>query len=96
MLYICRYIRIYYDWFNYIYIDCPIEGQVYTTCGSCDLTCDDYNLGACPAVCRVGCACPSDQVIDVVANRCVPKEECPPRSKILFSQLHSVADHWWS
>ena len=61
------------------FLGCPIEGQVYTTCASsCVFTCDNYtDLVACPAVCRIGCACPSDQVIDVEANKCVPKEECP-------------------
>ena len=60
------------------HLACPIEGQVYTECGSsCPLTCDNVNdtIG-CDAACWQGCECPSGMVIDVEQRRCVEPSRC--------------------
>ena len=57
---------------------CPIEGQVYTDCGSsCPQTCDNVNETIiCTADCWQGCECPSGTVIDVERRRCVEPGQC--------------------
>ena len=59
-------------------IACPIEGEVFTDCGSsCPLTCD--NVGetiSCDTSCWQGCECPSGMVIDVERRRCVEASQC--------------------
>ena len=64
--------------FLIFHLACPIEGQVYTECGSsCPRTCDNYNdtIG-CTADCWQGCECPSGMVIDVERRRCVEPSQC--------------------
>ena len=63
---------------DFMHLACPIEGQVYTECGSsCPLTCDNVNdtIG-CDAACWQGCECPSGMVIDVERRRCVEPSQC--------------------
>ena len=57
---------------------CPIEGQVYTECGSsCPRTCDNVNdTIPCTTECWQGCECPSGMVIDVEQRRCVEPSQC--------------------
>ena len=57
---------------------CPIEGQVYTECGSsCPRTCDNFNdTFGCTTECWQGCECPSGMVIDVERRRCVEPSQC--------------------
>ena len=57
---------------------CPIEGQVYTECGSsCPLTCDNVNdTIPCTTECWQGCECPSGMVVDVERRRCVEPSQC--------------------
>lgn len=57
-------------------IHCPVEGQVFTDCGSpCPPTCTNPNP-FCIKVCVARCECPKDTVIDEVTNTCVPLEDC--------------------
>ena len=60
------------------FIACPIEGQVYTECGSsCPQTCDNFNdTISCTTECWQGCECPSGTVIDVERRRCVEPSQC--------------------
>ena len=59
--------------------ECEIEGQIPSMCASlCPRTCDGSGPIFCPAVCVVGCVCPSEKpVIDTVNKRCVSLDECP-------------------
>ena len=59
-------------WFH---LACPIEGQMFTECGSsCPLTCDIVNV--CTDDCWQGCECPSGMVIDLEQRRCVEPSQC--------------------
>ena len=59
-------------------VECPIEGQVFTECGTaCPPTCaDEPGPKICTLQCVVGCQCPAGTVLDEVANRCVTVEKC--------------------
>ena len=61
-----------------VIVACPIEGQVFTECGSsCPLTCDNVNdTILCTTDCWQGCECPSGMVIDVERRRCVEPSQC--------------------
>ena len=61
-----------------VIVTCPIEGQVFTECGSsCPLTCDNVNdTILCTTDCWQGCECPSGIVIDVERRRCVELSQC--------------------
>lgn len=60
-----------------ILASCPVEGQVFRSCGGCQKrTCNNPNA-PCPLACFPGCACPTGQVIDTVANKCVSPSQCP-------------------
>lgn len=56
--------------------ECPIEGQVFTACGTaCPLTCN-FEPRVCTSDCVVGCQCPPGTVLDEANNKCVKKEDC--------------------
>ncbi|XP_065913510.1 keratin-associated protein 16-1-like [Dysidea avara] len=60
---------------------CPLEGQVFTTCGTaCPPTCNDPGPVICTLQCVVGCQCPSGTVLDEKNRKCVKPDqcECPP------------------
>ena len=58
-------------------IECPIEGQVFTTCGSaCPATCSNPNP-ICTKQCVARCECPQGTVLNEDIKACVPLEECP-------------------
>lgn len=58
---------------------CEVEGQTFSQCASaCPRTCESPDI-FCIALCRPGCRCPPNQVIDTMNKRCVPLEECPER-----------------
>ena len=61
--------------------ECEIVGQTFSRCASpCPRTCENPNP-ICIALCVQGCMCPSGEVVDTAAGRCVPQELCPPRGK---------------
>ena len=64
--------------FHCVSLAFPIEGQVFTECGSsCPLTCDNVNdTILCTTDCWQGCECPSGMVIDVERRRCVEASQC--------------------
>ena len=74
--------------FYFLFLACPIEGQVYTDCGSsCFQTCDNFNdTIACDAGCRQGCECPSGMVIDVERRRCVESSQCVREPPTIISR----------
>ena len=58
--------------------DCCLGCQnmmIYQTCGGCVRTCRQRDV-FCPAVCRQGCACPSNYFLH--NGRCVAASQCPP------------------
>ena len=60
-----------------LYIECPIEGQVFTECGTaCPPTCSKPQPGVCTLPCVIGCQCPSGTVLDEVQNKCVKRNKC--------------------
>ena len=60
-----------------ILASCPVKGQVYESCPSCQGTCDNPVV-ACPLACTGdGCVCPPGQLIDTEANECVHPTQCP-------------------
>ena len=69
---------IYYS----LLIECPIEGQVYTECGTaCPPVCNKAPQLFCTLQCVPGCQCPSGTVLDELQHKCVKAEEC---GKIIF------------
>ena len=55
---------------------CPIEGQVFQSCGSaCPPTCATPHP-ICTKQCVPGCQCPPGTVLDEVANKCVLLTKC--------------------
>ena len=68
---------------------CPIEGQVFTECGTaCPPTCAESGPKFCTLQCVVGCQCPAGTVLDEVANRCVPVEKCSTCSCMHKHSVH--------
>ena len=56
---------------------CPIEGQVFTTCGTaCPPTCSEPGPVACTTQCVVGCQCPVGTVLDDLQQKCVNLDQC--------------------
>ena len=65
--------------------ECPIEGQVYTDCGTaCPPMCNKPQPLFCTLQCVAGCQCPSGTVLDELQNKCVKADEC---SKNTFSHV---------
>ena len=57
--------------------ECPIEGQVFTTCGTaCPPTCNNPGPLICTLQCVVGCQCPPGTVLDEKNKKCVKPEQC--------------------
>ena len=54
-----------------------VQGQVLGCQSLCPPTCDTP-VRTCiePAICRLGCVCPSGTVIDTRQNRCIPLQNC--------------------
>ena len=71
------------------WLACPVEGQVYTECGSsCPRTCDNVNdTIVCNAACWPGCECPSGMVIDVERRRCVEPNQCIRESPPIIARI---------
>ena len=61
----------------YLTETCPIEGQVFTTCGTaCPPTCSEPGPVACTLQCVVGCQCPSGTVLEERRKKCVTPDQC--------------------
>lgn len=61
----------------YSKLDCPVQGQIFTMCGSaCPANCTIPNP-ICTTQCVARCECPKDTVIDQLTNTCVSVEDCP-------------------
>ena len=57
--------------------ECPVQGQVFTECGSaCPPNCTDPTP-ICTTQCVPRCQCPQGTVINEVTNKCVPVDRCP-------------------
>ena len=55
---------------------CP-DIQEYTTCGSCQATCENPNP-ICNMMCHVGCYCPRDTpLFDDAQGKCITSDKCP-------------------
>ncbi|XP_046740831.1 chymotrypsin inhibitor-like [Diprion similis] len=50
------------------------NGAVFTTCGSCERTCNNLDP-ICTKECRVGCHCPENYARNI-NGRCIPITEC--------------------
>ena len=60
--------------------ECCMPPMIWDECGtSCPATCDNPNApnGPCIEMCRTGCRCPDDMVLDE-NGRCIMPEECQP------------------
>ena len=57
---------------------CPVRGQVFGSCPSCQGTCDNPSV-QCPLTCNdtSGCVCPPGQLVDTDAKKCVHPTQCP-------------------
>ena len=67
---------------------CPVKGQVYESCPSCQGTCDNPVV-ACPLACTGdGCVCPPGQLIDTEANECVHPTQCPVNCSVSCNAWH--------
>ena len=68
--------------------ECPVEGQVYTDCGTaCPPMCNKPQPLFCTLQCVAGCQCPSGTVLDELQNKCVKADEC---SKNTFSHVVTI------
>ena len=58
-------------------LECPIEGQVFTTCGTaCPPTCSQPGPVLCTDQCVEGCQCPPGTVLDEKNKKCVMPDQC--------------------
>ena len=70
---------------------CPIEGQVYTECGTaCPLTCKVPGPVICTQQCVEGCQCPRGTVLDGENKRCVKPELCPAEPCGITIQIYFI------
>ena len=70
--------------------DCEISGQILSGCASpCPRTCENPSP-ICIALCVFGCMCPSGEVVDTAAGKCVAQELCPPRGKCKIDVFLSI------
>jgi len=73
--------------FKYVYLACPIKGQIRKQCAShplCHRTCNDDGSRPCPAICiDNGCECPAGTVIDVDKRECVDPSDCKGTHKVI-------------
>lgn len=64
---------------------CPFEGQIFSDCMRCPVTCQTKDQGIIcprPAVCKPGCQCQNGQIIDMAARACVDPEDCTSKHKV--------------
>ena len=72
-------LRIYVFIFSctFLHTECPIEGQVYTVCGTaCPAICNKPQPLFCTLQCVRGCQCPLGTFLDELQNKCVEADEC--------------------
>ena len=68
-------------------LECPVEGQLFTRCGSaCPPNCTNPSP-ICTRQCVARCECPRGKVIDERKNKCVPVNQCAGEVEV---SLHSI------
>ena len=80
-----------FDTFTHIFLaSCPIKGQVFENCTSCQGTCDNPVV-SCPVACTGGgCVCPPGQLVDTEANECVHPSQCPVKCSVSYDLFEKV------
>ena len=79
-----------------MFAGCPGD-QVFTTCGSCRYTCENYGKVGCGSGCSVGCYCPRGYL--ELGDRCILPSQCPWTwivfHKLKWILLDMLKDYLW-
>ena len=72
-------------------LECPVEGQLFTRCGSaCPPNCTNPSP-ICTRQCVARCECPRGKVIDERKNKCVAVNQCTGEvCGMVEISLHSI------
>ena len=62
---------------------------MFQRCRNCPTTCENP-FQPCLAICRPGCGCPPGQLIDTDNNRCVTRDQCPSKTRLLFNVYGTI------